>query len=109
MDLGFKQALADLRDLINISERDIETALGGTLPLAGRHALQSAISRGFEIGSAYGRMSVLEAQELERKAPTTPPPPGYEEDYAPPPTPYLGHPAARRRKLNGGNPDGDDS
>lgn len=95
-------ALADLRDLVNISERDIEKSLGGTLPLEGRHVLQSAIGRAFEIGSAYGRMAVLEKQEAERKAPTTPPPPNYEEDYTPPPTPYIGHPAAaRRKKLNG--------
>jgi len=94
-----RQAISELRDLVVLSERAIEKELGGVLPLSARHELSSAIGRAFEVGSAYGKLAELERQNTTR---TTPPPEGYDDDYVPPPTPYIGHPAARRGKGSNG-------
>jgi hypothetical protein len=102
MGEGHKQAISELRDLVILSERDIERGLGGSLPLAARHALSSAIGRAFEVGAAYGRLSLLEQQQAEYVANLTPPEPPDNDPL--PITPYIGHPAARRnrRRYNGG-------
>lgn len=89
MEVGLKQAISDLRDLVTLSEKEIEQGLGGTLPLKARHALSSAIGRGFEIGAAYGRLSLLEQQARERE------PRLFERDALDddlPVTPYVGVP-----------------
>ena len=89
MEVGLKQAISDLRDLVSLSEKEIERALGGVLPLAARQALSSAVGRGFEIGSAYGRVALLEQQSHEPKKSRD----ALDDDL--PVTPYVGIPTKK--------------
>lgn len=95
-----RQAISELRDLVVLSEKRLETISGWPLTMAARHELSSAIGRAFEVGAAYGRAAMLEQQRAEYAANSAPP--SESDDYNPPPTPYIGHPA-RRRSDKGGN------
>jgi hypothetical protein len=98
MDPGSKQAIEDLRDLIQVTERAVERRLGGVLPLSARAEVSHGLSRAFEIGLAYGRTrQPLAVEPEEQERPTRPPPAPFVEDYAPPATPFLGR--GRPRKI----------